>query len=223
MKVSQACVDLIKEMEGCRLVAYLDTLAEPDVWTIGYGHTGPDVYRGRVMTQREAEDTLLDRLNHEYGPQVERMLNGAPTTQAQFDAMVSLTYNIGPGGPDEERRGFYDSSIRREHIAGNYQAAADAFLLYNKAGKNVYRGLERRRAAERALYLSASPPAKPGRPAKPVKPPLKAEQAIKAYNKAALRTQKELQKLGFYKGRLDGDFGEGSRAALLAYLRKHHP
>lgn len=214
MKVSQACVDLVKAMEGCRLTAYLDTLAEPDVWTIGYGHTGPDVYEGRTMTQREADDTLLDRLNNEYAPGVERALAGVATTQAQFDAFVSFAYNVGVGG-------FAGSSVLRQHKAGNYQAAADAFRMWNKAGGTIWPGLVRRREAERALYLSQT--AEPTKPAKPIKPPRAVESAIKAFNKAAVRLQTRLKEEGFYDGELDADFGKGSRDALLAYLRQYHP
>jgi len=65
--------------------------------------------------------------------------------------MVSLCYNIGAGA-------FAGSTVLREHCAGAYQAAADAFLMWNKATidgvlKEVA-GLTRRRQAERTLYLT---------------------------------------------------------------------
>jgi GH24 family phage-related lysozyme (muramidase) len=63
--------------------------------------------------------------------------------------MVSLTYNIGPTN-------FQTSTVRKEHNNGNFAAAANAFLLWNKAGNppKEMAGLTRRRNAERALYLS---------------------------------------------------------------------
>lgn len=207
MKASQSCVALIKEMEGCRLTAYLDTLAEPDVWTIGYGHTGPDVYPGRVITQQKADALLLDRLNREYGPGVERALAGAPTTQAQFDAFVSFAYNVGVGG-------FARSSVLRHHRDGDHQAAADAFRKWNQAGGRVWPGLVRRREAERALYLS--------QPASG-KPPLRTEQAIRAFKKATLRLQKNLKGAGFDPGPIDGLYGRRTESALAAYLERFHP
>ena len=71
---------------------------------------------------------------------------GGDTSDNQFGAMVSLTFNIGLGH-------FQTSTVLREHNAGNYQAAADAFLMWNKAGGQVLAGLGRRRREERDLYL----------------------------------------------------------------------
>src|SRR5690349_4997661 len=125
MKTSAAGLELIRRNEGCRLTAYLDTIANPAVWTIGYGSTGPGVYQGLTITQQQADQILVDRLAHEFEPGVLSALQGAPVSQPQFDAMVSLAWNIGVGG-------FGKSSVARYHRAGNYQAAADAFRLWNK-------------------------------------------------------------------------------------------
>jgi len=220
MDVSQKCIDVIKEMEGCRLRAYQDVVG---VWTIGFGDT-ENVYPGLVITQQEAEDRLRNRLNRDFIPGVMKALGGAPVTQSQFDALVSLAYNIGVGG-------LARSTVIREHVAGNYQAAADAFRMWNKAGGQVLSGLVRRRDAERALYLSEDEPVavvpevekEEEKPEKPkVRRPFKVEQAIRAYNREALRLQKQLQAHGFYEGNLDGDFGPESRTALLAYLKMYH-
>lgn len=215
MKVSHACIDLVKEMEGCKLTAYLDTLAAPPVWTVGFGHTGPDVYEGRTMTQQEAEDTLLDRLNNEYAPGVERALAGAPVTQAQFDAFVSFAYNVGIGG-------FTRSSVLSHHRAGHYEAAANAFRLWNKAGGKVVKGLTRRREAERKLYLSkaaASPP-EPTMPGVAVQP---IGAAIAEHFRANRVLQAALKAEGgdYDPGPIDGRFGKRSNAALDAYLETH--
>ena len=76
-------------------------------------------------------------------------LGGKPASQEQFDAMVCLTYNIGPAA-------FARSTVLRKHNAGDFPAAAKAFLMWNKAGGKVLRGLTRRREAEAALYRSGS-------------------------------------------------------------------
>lgn len=140
MKTSIHGLDLIKSSEGCRLKAYR---CQAGVLTIGYGHTGPDVFEGQEITQEEA-DTLL-RLDL---ARFEAAVNKACHTvsQCQFDACVSLCYNIGPGA-------FAKSSVVRLHNEGKCGDAAQAFMLWNKAAGKVSRGLQARRAKESALYL----------------------------------------------------------------------
>jgi lysozyme len=148
MKTSAAGIEIIKRNEGCRLEAYLDTIADPPVWTIGYGDTS-NVHPAMRITQQEAEDRLAGRLSREFEPGVLAALQGAAVSQPQFDAMVSLAWNIGVGG-------FKGSSVARLHRAGDYAAAASAFALWNRAGGRAIEGLTRRRKEEAALYLSAS-------------------------------------------------------------------
>ncbi|KQD16250.1 lysozyme [Acinetobacter baumannii] len=69
-----------------------------------------------------------------------------PLTQNQFDALVSLAYNIGSGA-------FKGSTLLKLLNKGDYKGAADQFLVWNKAGGKVMKGLVRRREAERALFL----------------------------------------------------------------------
>jgi lysozyme len=141
VKTSQAGINLIKQFEGCRLEAYQDIVG---VWTIGYGST-KDVYPGLVITQEEAEDTLVERLADEFEPGVMSAIGNAPTTQNQFDAMISLAWNIGVGA-------FKRSSLARCHKAGYYDAAANMFKAYSHAGGKFVPALQIRRAAEEALY-----------------------------------------------------------------------
>lgn len=148
MKVSEAGRRLIEGFEGCRLTAYFDVVGVP---TIGYGHTD-GVRPGQVITQAQADQMLADDLGEVYGPGVLAAIGDAPTTQAQFDAMASLAFNIGVGA-------FKSSTVCRMHKAGNYTAAAEAFHLWNRAGQRVLEPLTRRRLAEAKLYLSKSPAA----------------------------------------------------------------
>lgn len=145
MKTSQAGIALIKKYEGCRLMAYQDVVK---VWTIGYGHTGPDVHPGMHITQEQAEAMLVDRLHREFEPGVSAAIGTASTTQGEFDAMVSLAYNIGVGA-------FKRSSVLRFHLIQHYEEAADAFLVWNKAGGRVLTGLTRRRQEESDLYFNS--------------------------------------------------------------------
>jgi GH24 family phage-related lysozyme (muramidase) len=90
-------------------------------------------------------DSLLEKdlLRHSVG--VRRLCPAA--VDRQLDALVSFSYNCGLGS-------LQSSTLRMKFNRGDYSGAADEFLKWNKAGGKVLRGLERRREAERALFLS---------------------------------------------------------------------
>ena len=138
-------IEALREHEGLRLVAYLDSVG---VWTIGYGDTGPDVVKGLVITKAQAEERLRKRLR-EFEGYVNRAVK-VKLTQNQFDALVSLVYNIGPTN-------FISSTLLRKLNASDYAGAADQFLVWNKGrvdGKLVViNGLTNRRHEERELFL----------------------------------------------------------------------
>lgn len=137
MKTSKNGIELIKKYEGCRLTAYKPVITEK-YWTIGYGHYGADVKEGMKITHAQAEAYLKADL-----AKFENSVNalGLTLTQNQFDALVSFTYNCGSGN-------------LKKLIAGrNFREIADAFLLYNKAGGKVLKGLTTRRTEERKLFL----------------------------------------------------------------------
>lgn len=118
------------------------------VLTVGYGHTGPDVYPGMTITREHAEALLeSDMLVADAG--VRRVCPEA--TEHQRWAMVSLAFNIGVNA-------FAGSTVARLHAKGDYQGAARAFGMWNKAtvqGRlQELPGLTRRRAAETAFYLT---------------------------------------------------------------------
>jgi GH24 family phage-related lysozyme (muramidase) len=137
---------IIKSFEGLELKAYQDSVG---VWTIGYGHTSmagpPEVFAGMTITEAMAEEILRSDLGvFETG--VQNALQRPPTSD-QFSAMVSFAFNVGVGA-------FRDSTLLRKHNAGDVQGAADEFLRWVFAGGQRLLGLDRRRKAERALYLS---------------------------------------------------------------------
>ncbi len=135
--------DLIMQFEGCRLVAYRDVAG---IWTIGFGHTGPDVGPGLRITKARAIELLAQDLR-KFERGVSQVVGIAD--QEHFDAMVSLAFNIGVAA-------FAKSSVARWHKAGDQEKAAYSFGLWNKArvaGKlKVVAGLVRRRAAEASMY-----------------------------------------------------------------------
>ena len=133
---------LVKSFEGLELKAYL---CPARVLTIGYGSTGPHVTPGMVITEAQA-DALLQRDLDRFEDAVAK---AAPRAgQNQFDAMVSLAFNIGIGA-------FLKSSVLRCHLGGDHRMAAEAFSMWVKGGGRVLPGLQRRRAAEAQLYRSA--------------------------------------------------------------------
>ena len=144
--INAAGLQLIEHFEGLRLTAYQDVAG---IWTIGYGHTR-GVFPAMVITAAQAQQALQDDLLTAQGA-VDTAVAGSATSDDQFAAMVSLCFNIGAAN-------YRASTVLREHRAGNYPAAADAFLLWNKATIDgvltPVAGLTSRRTAERQLYLS---------------------------------------------------------------------
>ena len=139
MKLSTEGLALLKQFEGLDLQAYPDPATGGEPWTIGFGHTGPDVYQGKVITDDEAEDLLLEDVF-----KFERCVEDAleqPATQRQFDAMVVLAYNIGC-------KAFAGSTLLRLFNEGNAVAAQQQFRRWNKAAGKEMAGLTRRRNAE---------------------------------------------------------------------------
>lgn len=148
---------LIKRFEGCArarsdglIEAYPDPGTGAEPWTIGWGATGADRFQGgrirpgTVWTQSQC-DARLDQDLARYAADVARALGQAPTTQGQFDALVSFHYNTGA---------IARATLTKKHIARDYTGAAAEFARWNKAGGRVLRGLTRRRAAEAELYQS---------------------------------------------------------------------
>ncbi|MEN5171484.1 lysozyme [Acinetobacter higginsii] len=145
MKTSQVGINLITSFEDLRLDAYDDGVG---VWTIGYGTTvypnGIRVKRGDSCTKVQAKSFFqhdLRRFEAAVNQAVKVVVN-----QNKFDALVSLTYNIG-------EQAFKDSTLLKKLNASDFMSAADQFPKWNRGGGKVLRGLVRRRAAERALFL----------------------------------------------------------------------
>ena len=140
MKISPAGVDAIRQREGFRTTAYQDTRG---IWTIGVGHTGPEVHQGLVWTTAQVDAALAADL-----ARFEACVNRAvhvPVTQNQFDAMVSLAYNIGESG-------FASSSVARV-LNRAVTDAAEAFMLWSNPPE-----LKARRESERRQFLSLGEP-----------------------------------------------------------------
>lgn len=145
-RISSCGIALIERAEGRRCTAYPDPGTGGDPWTIGVGHTGPDVHEGLTLTVEQVDALLRQDLDR-FERGVYRLVAGHATTQSQFDALVSFAFNLG-------LKTLGDSSLLRLHNAGDYSAAADEFGKWIHASGHVLPGLVRRRAAEAALYRS---------------------------------------------------------------------
>ena len=140
MRTSSDCHTLVAKYEGFSAKAYK---CPAGIWTIGYGHTG-DVKPGDTVTEEEAL-TLLSCDLLTAAKEVDAL--GVLLRQCQYDALVSLIYNIGRGN-------FRDSTIRKKIIANpNDLSIAPEFLRWVKAGGRQLIGLLRRRTEEMTLYF----------------------------------------------------------------------
>lgn len=133
-------------------VAYLPT--PTDHWTLGFGTTGKDIVEGLHWTRAQAEARFASDLKA-FALRVSALIGLGGATQNEFDAMLSLTYNIGIAA-------FASSSVLTNHKAGHKQTAAWAFGLWDKqrgidGQLHALRGLTIRRAAEAKIYMGVTP------------------------------------------------------------------
>ena len=135
---------LTKSFEGLRLAAYAD---QGGVWTIGYGHTGPDVHEGLVITEDEA-CLLLESDVAAAVTGVNRLVTAA-IQQNHFDALSDFAFNLGVGALSH-------STLLVQVNAGDFEAAAQQFLVWDHCNGVVNAGLLRRRQAEAALFVGTA-------------------------------------------------------------------
>jgi lysozyme len=158
VNVSAKTIEMIKHHEGVRVRPYRCPAL---LWTVGVGHVIDPAHISvkfderknlpipqgwdRTLSMAEVDDILAkDLARFERG--VERLCP-AGLTQPRFDALVSFAFNVGLGNLQR-------SSIRMRHNRGDYEGAAEAFMMWTKAAGKVLPGLVKRRTDERNLYLS---------------------------------------------------------------------
>ncbi len=161
-KTGEAGRAIVKDFESLSLVAYPDPASPravalrsgvaPDKaaklsgapWTIGWGHTGPEVHEGLIITSDHAEKLLTQDLftsESDVRRYVKVQLN-----QNQFDALVSFTFNLGGGN-------LASSTLLKKLNAEDYEGASKEFVRWNKAKGKVMAGLTRRRNMEAKLFM----------------------------------------------------------------------
>ena len=148
---SAKAIDLIHSFESLKLSSYRDPgsrngLPITNGWGTTVDENGEPIPLGAVWT-REKADRLFARDLAKFSQKVAALLGSAPTTQNQFDALVSFAYNVGTGA-------LADSTLLRKHKAGDFAGAKVEFARWNKNDGKVLNGLTKRRAAEAGLYGS---------------------------------------------------------------------
>lgn len=156
MKMSKSGIDLIKSFEACKLLAYPDPKTGAAPWTIGWGATGANIKQGVVWSQQQADDRLMEDIGER-----EAIVGAAvkvPLTQGQFDALVSIVFNVGQGSNSRDGiirlKDGRPSTLLRKLNAMDYAGASQAFDSWISPGSSVEKGLRRRRSAERVLFDS---------------------------------------------------------------------
>jgi lysozyme len=141
MEHSENCTNLVKECEGLYLRAYL---CPADVLTIGYGHTGHDVFAGMIIDENKAIELLNNDLKS-----VDVFVSKLKVSwnQNQFDAIVSFAFNVGGGALKDS------TLLRKARINVNDPSIAYEFSRWNKGGGKILPGLVKRRKKESDLYF----------------------------------------------------------------------
>jgi GH24 family phage-related lysozyme (muramidase) len=166
MKLKPEMLKMLKHHEGVRYKPYLCPAV---IWTVGVGRVlyqeqiklpvaRKEGYTGiirkefplrgednRVWTQEEVDALLAEDIVR-FTRGVARLVNGR-ASDGQFSAMVSFAFNAGLGALQR-------STIRMKHNRGDYEGAAEAFMMWTKGGGRVLPGLVKRRIDEKNLYLS---------------------------------------------------------------------
>lgn len=131
---------IIKGDEACSLTAYQD---EGGVWSIGYGHTGPEVIDGLQCTQAQADRWFIQDLQNVCSA-LTRLIT-VSVNDNQFSALSSWAYNVGIGNVE-------DSTLLKLLNAGKYDLVPFQLARWNHVGGIISDGLTKRRADEIDLW-----------------------------------------------------------------------
>jgi lysozyme len=213
--LSKRGAQLISEFEGLRGRLYNDPAGH---CTIGIGHL---VHRGRCNGNEPGEFKRGITRNRAYqllqadARRMENAVNGlgVPLNQNQFDALVSFTYNLGPGWTMQK------TGIRDALRARRYKDVPREMKKWVKAGGRTLPGLVRRRNAEARLFMAAATPAPPPKPLPKVIQPADVQPGDR--NRSVLVVQQALRKaVGLDYSSGPGNFGPLTTKAYAQWQRK---
>lgn len=141
MKISNKGIDLIKSFEKFSAKAY-KALKTEKYYTIGYGHYGRDVAPSDTITLAEAENLLKYDIQTFEVPINELNIE---LEQHQYDALVSLVYNIGSDA-------FRKSTLRKKLLAKDFESAPMEFSKWVYSSGNYIQALHDRRMVEKQIF-----------------------------------------------------------------------
>lgn len=144
MRLSGEGKEVLEYFEGRRNEAYPDPGTGGDPWTIGVGHTGPEVFKHLVWSDDKIDEVLSADLV-KFEASVSKLVSGRHITQGQFDALVLFAFNCGSGA-------LAGSTLLKKFVSGDITGAAFEFLKWTKAAGKEMLGLKRRRTAEVSLF-----------------------------------------------------------------------
>ena len=136
-----AAILLIANYEGLALKPYKDV---GGVWTVCYGHTGPDVIPTKEYTEDECNNLLIKDTNDRW--KIVDKLVTVPLTESEHAAYTVFIYNVGEGA-------FKSSTLLKKLNAGDRKGACQELLRWKYAAGKVWQGLLTRREMERKVCL----------------------------------------------------------------------
>ena len=161
LHLSSAGANLIKHFEGClkpHAGKYKAYKCPANVTTIGWGTTsehGHPLKMDTVWSKAQCDSAFLHDME-KFENDVKRLVK-VRLSGFQFDALVSFTYNVGPGPtPPVHGAGLGGSTLLKKVNVGDFEGAAKEFIKWNKAGGKVMAGLTRRRKSESLLFQGIS-------------------------------------------------------------------
>jgi len=147
--VSEQCISFVKQFEGFCADVEPDCVGVP---TLGYGMTGSEIAGLSHVTEEQATQLLRNHINNDYATPIKRDLDskGVQLNQNQFDALVSMAYNVGVGS-------LLNSTLYKNICAGVRDASTitEDFCMWDKAGGRTVDGLLRRRQAEAQMFFNS--------------------------------------------------------------------
>ena len=141
----ELAITLVKRFESCRLAAYQDSGGK---WTIGWGHTGPEVHKGLVWSQEQC-DAALERDLAVAAEGVDELSGSVGLTPLQCAALISLVFNLGEG---QLKPSMLFQFVRQ----GQFLQAARQFQRWDHVDGQEERGLLERRLTEAAMFVRGS-------------------------------------------------------------------
>lgn len=144
--VSDSLIDFVKSFEGFSATKYQD---EVGVWTLGYGMTGEEIENLTTVTEEQATQMVKNWINKKYAPVIKSGLNNVVLKQNEFDALVSMAYNVGTAG-------VLGSTLFKNVVAGVRDAdiITSNFQAWSNASGQRLEGLYRRRTKEANIFLN---------------------------------------------------------------------